>query len=52
MFKIIPAVYSVHIEVDKISQTKKEKEILGLKNLFISSRERRVSITGKRYAVI
>ena len=40
------------IEADKICQAKKGKEMLGSQNLFRSSRERRVSITGKRSAVI
>ena len=50
--KKILTLYSVNIEADKICQAKKEKEMLGSQNLFRSSRERRVSITGKRYAVI
>ena len=48
----ILTLYSVDIEADKICQAKKEKEMLGLQNLFRSSRERRASITGKRYAAI
>ena len=50
--KKILTLYSVNIEADKICQAKKEKEMLGSQNLFRSSRERRVSITGKRYAAI
>ena len=38
------------IEADKICQAKTEKEMLRSQNLFRSSRERRVSVTGKRYA--
>ena len=34
-------------EEDKIGQTKKEKKMLGSKNLFRSSRERKASITNK-----
>ena len=44
--------YCVDIEANKICQAKKGKEMLGSQNLFRSSRERRVSITGKRSAVI
>ena len=50
--KKILTLYSVNIEADKICQAKKEKEMLGSQNLFKSSREIRVSITGKRYATI
>ena len=50
--KKILTLYSVDIEADKICKAKKEKEMLGSQNLFRSSRERRVSITGKRSAVI
>ena len=32
MFKEIPTLYSVDIEADKICQTKKEKDMLELKN--------------------
>ena len=50
--KKILTLYSVDIEADKICKAKKEKEMLDSQNLFRSSRERRVSFTGKRSAVI
>ena len=52
MFKKILTLYSVDIKADKICQAKKGKEMFGSQNLFRLSRERRVSITGKRYAAI
>ena len=51
-FKKILTLYSVDIKANKICKVKKRKEMLGSQNLFRSSREKRVPITGKRYATI
>ena len=48
MFKKILTLYSANIETDKICEAKNGKEILSSQNLFRSSRERRVSVTGKK----
>ena len=51
-FKKKLTLYYVDIEANKICEAKKREEMLGSQNLFRSSRERRVSITGKRHATI